>query len=245
MMSTNTVTEKKPSVVTKTKMNVTNATNKKEITTNNIEVLDGVEKNKMGGKLGTCGCDGGTIKEHGGEMKGDAYKSGGETYEKGGEAVAEYPAHEMPAPTSSKSDVANKLNGVLANYQIFYQNLRSLHWNIEGVMFFELHNIYGDLYAEIGTRLDDVAERVLALKGTPVDTFSEYLKLSTIKEVSGVTDGIEGVKVVISNFETILGKEKETMMISFAAHDKATCVSLAESAGCIEKHLWTLNKYIK
>ena len=36
------------------------------------------------------------------------------------------------------ADLVNKLNGLLANFQIYYQNLRGLHWNIKGKSFFEL-----------------------------------------------------------------------------------------------------------
>ena len=36
-------------------------------------------------------------------------------------------------------ELANKLNELLANYSIFYQNTRGFHWNIKGEKFFELH----------------------------------------------------------------------------------------------------------
>ena len=36
-------------------------------------------------------------------------------------------------------EVSNMLNDLLANYQVFYQNLRGFHWNVKGKAFFELH----------------------------------------------------------------------------------------------------------
>ena len=36
-------------------------------------------------------------------------------------------------------ELAGKLNILLANYSIFYQNTRGYHWNIKGEKFFELH----------------------------------------------------------------------------------------------------------
>ncbi len=36
-------------------------------------------------------------------------------------------------------ELSNRLNQLLADYQVFYQNLRGLHWNIKGREFFELH----------------------------------------------------------------------------------------------------------
>ena len=36
-------------------------------------------------------------------------------------------------------ELAEKLNDLLANYQVFYMNARGFHWNIKGDKFFELH----------------------------------------------------------------------------------------------------------
>jgi len=33
-------------------------------------------------------------------------------------------------------EIAQDLNGLLANFQIYYQNLRGIHWNIKGKRFF-------------------------------------------------------------------------------------------------------------
>ena len=35
--------------------------------------------------------------------------------------------------------VVNVLNELLANFQVYYQNLRGFHWNIRGNRFFILH----------------------------------------------------------------------------------------------------------
>ena len=39
-------------------------------------------------------------------------------------------------------NLAEKLNELLADYSIFYQNVRGYHWNIKGDKFFELHDIF-------------------------------------------------------------------------------------------------------
>ena len=43
-------------------------------------------------------------------------------------------------------ELANKLNELLANYSIFYQNTRGFHWNIKGEKFFELHLFFSSLF---------------------------------------------------------------------------------------------------
>ena len=55
-------------------------------------------------------------------------------------------------------DLANKLNKLLANYSIFYQNTRGFHWNIKGEKFFELHLKFEELYNDLLLKIDEVAE---------------------------------------------------------------------------------------
>ena len=64
--------------------------------------------------------------------------------------------------------LSRKLNGLLANYQLFYQNLRGLHWNIKGKEFFELHLKFEELYEDAVIKVDEIAERILTLEGDPL-----------------------------------------------------------------------------
>ena len=53
-------------------------------------------------------------------------------------------------------ELSDKLNDLLANYQMFYQNLRGFHWNIKGKEFFELHVKFEELYTEALTNIDEI-----------------------------------------------------------------------------------------
>ena len=51
--------------------------------------------------------------------------------------------------------LAVKLNELLADYSIFYQNIRGYHWNIKGDKFFELHGKFQELYENLFIKIDD------------------------------------------------------------------------------------------
>ena len=51
-------------------------------------------------------------------------------------------------------DLAKDLNNLLANYQIYYQNLRGIHWNIKGKRFFDLHVKFEELYTDANLKVD-------------------------------------------------------------------------------------------
>ena len=84
---------------------------------------------------------------------------------------------------SAVQSMINGLSDVLANRQVYYANLRGLHWDIAGDKFFELHELYEEYYNEEAAAIDQVAERIAMLGGHPENRFSEYLKQSDIKEI--------------------------------------------------------------
>lgn len=140
--------------------------------------------------------------------------------------------------------LAEKLNGLLADYQLFYQNLRGFHWNIKGREFFELHLKFEELYNDAVLKVDEIAERILTLEGEPLHTFSDYLKTSDLQEQHGITDGAKGVAVVIENFATLIIKEREILTLAGEANDEGTVSLMSDYISQTEKTLWMLNSYL-
>jgi starvation-inducible DNA-binding protein len=141
--------------------------------------------------------------------------------------------------------VINKLGELLANYQIFYANLRGFHWNIEGDKFYELHQLYEENYNEISEKIDEVAERIVILGGVPENSFSDYLKTATIEEVSGVSDWLTGVTNVLHTLQSLVKQLRELHGIAIKSGDHGT-VSLANHGiKSFEKKIWMLAAYSK
>ena len=65
--------------------------------------------------------------------------------------------------THQADQLVEKLNDLLANYMVFYQNTRGLHWNIKGSKFFELHLKFEELYNNLLLKVDEVAERAFQI----------------------------------------------------------------------------------
>ena len=101
-------------------------------------------------------------------------------------------------------ELANKLNKLLANYSIFYQNTRGFHWNIKGEKFFELHLKFEELYNDLLLKIDEVAERILTLGHTPEHSYSQYAKTSTIKESQEISNGLIAVEQILEGFKTVI-----------------------------------------
>jgi starvation-inducible DNA-binding protein len=141
--------------------------------------------------------------------------------------------------------VIAKLSEVLANYQVFYTNLRGFHWNIQGDKFYELHALYEEYYDEIAEKIDETAERIVILGGVPANNFSDYLKISVVKEVSGVSDWKTGVQNILETLQILVAQLRELHSLAIQQGDNGT-VSLANHGiKSFEKKIWMLAAYTK
>lgn len=140
--------------------------------------------------------------------------------------------------------LVKELNDLLANYQLFYQNLRGFHWNIKGKEFFELHLKFEELYNDAVIKVDEIAERILTLQGEPLHTFTDYLKTTEISEAKGIANGIEGIKIVVDNFKTLINKERVILSLASNADDEGTVSLMSDYITETEKTLWMLNSYL-
>jgi starvation-inducible DNA-binding protein len=141
--------------------------------------------------------------------------------------------------------LANKLNVLLANYSIFYQNTRGYHWNIKGEKFFELHLKFEELYNDLFTKIDEVAERILTLGHAPAHSYSEYKDLSDIEESGKVTDGRQAVEGVLHAFQTLLVMQRELLELSGDADDEGTNALMSDYIREQEKLVWMYSSYLK
>jgi starvation-inducible DNA-binding protein len=139
---------------------------------------------------------------------------------------------------TNNSKLVERLNQLLADYQIFYQNLRGLHWNVKGPQFFMLHEKYEELYNEAAESVDEIAERILMVGGQPLHTFTDYLKVAKLKEAGFISDGKKGVEVVLENSRYLLKSFGEILEI--ADGDEGTSALMSDLIGATEKRIWLL-----
>lgn len=142
-------------------------------------------------------------------------------------------------------DLSLRLNELLANYSIFYQNTRGCHWNIKGEKFFELHLKFEELYNDILLKIDEVAERILTLEQSPEHNYSEYKKLSAIKESKYVSDGKDAVKGILESFKTVISLQREIMKSAQKLGDEGTSALMSDYIRAQEKMVWMYSAFLK
>ena len=141
-------------------------------------------------------------------------------------------------------NLAEKLNGLLANFQIYYQNLRGLHWNIKGKNFFELHVKFEEFYTDSQVKIDEIAERVLTLQGKPLHTFEDYIRLASVPVGKNISNDVESVKLVVSSLSELLKIERVILEISDETNDEGTNAMMSNFIAEQEKTIWMLSSWL-
>ncbi|NGP77519.1 DNA starvation/stationary phase protection protein [Balneolaceae bacterium YR4-1] len=140
--------------------------------------------------------------------------------------------------------LGKKLNTLLANYSVFYQNTRGYHWNIKGVNFFELHVKFEELYNDLQVKIDEVAERILTLGYSPDHRYSDYIKESKIKESKHVSDGITAVGEILDAFKSLITIQRDILELSDEAQDEGTNALMSDYIREQEKLVWMYSAYV-
>jgi len=140
--------------------------------------------------------------------------------------------------------LTQQLNTLLSGFQVYYQNLRGLHWNIRGRKFFELHLKFEELYTDAQLKIDQIAERILSLGGRPAHTFSAYLELNTLRVGTDISQDEDGVGLVVENLKGLIEGERKALEWAVKAGDDGTADLLTQFLGEQEKTLWMFNAWL-
>lgn len=141
--------------------------------------------------------------------------------------------------------LAQSLNHLLANYQVFYMNTRGYHWNIKGKKFFELHAKFEEIYTDLQTKIDEIAERILTLGAQPLHSFSSYLENAEIQEHTNVTDGQNTMQGLVNGFGHLISYQRKVLELATQADDEGTSSQMSDYIREQEKLVWMLNAWLQ
>jgi starvation-inducible DNA-binding protein len=146
---------------------------------------------------------------------------------------------------TASQKLATSLNHLLSNYQVFYMNVRGYHWNIKGPEFFELHGKFEEIYTDLQTQIDEIAERILTLGSTPFHSFSDYLSASEVKEHKQATAAKDTIEGLVQGFSTLVKQQREILAIAGETDDEGTASQMSDYIREQEKLLWMFNAWLQ
>lgn len=146
--------------------------------------------------------------------------------------------------TSKTKDTVKELNVLLADYHLYYQKLRNFHWNIIGQNFFDLHIQFEDMYNDAKVKIDEIAERILTLRFQPESNFTDYLKISNLKEASSDIEDFKMIKTLLKDHGEIISQMRKVVEVADKNGDEGTIDLVGAYIRELEKTSWMLDAWI-
>lgn len=139
--------------------------------------------------------------------------------------------------------VADELAILLADFQIFYTNLRGYHWHVRGAQFFTLHSHFEKMYDGVADTVDELAERILQLGSTPENRFSNYIKQAQIKESYNVSDANKILDEILEAYKVLIAQERAVLAVAEEAEDEVTIALIGDLLAGQEKDIWMIDAF--
>jgi len=148
-------------------------------------------------------------------------------------------------PVKETEEISNDLNILLSSFQVYYQNLRGIHWNIRGKRFFDLHVKFEELYNDAQLKIDLIAERVLTIGGKPLHTFEDYIKNNKLKVGKNISVDEEAVHLIVTSLSDLLKIERDLLIKSAEANDEGTNSMMSDFIKEQEKTIWMMKAWLE
>jgi starvation-inducible DNA-binding protein len=165
------------------------------------------------------------------------------------------PATKLPAQIySTRIDLPEKerhylidlLNQRLADTADLYSQTKQAHWNVKGLNFFQLHELFDGLAGDVFPFIDMIAERVTALGGYATGTARMTAANSTLPEYTvEATEGPEHLKALIERYAAFAAAIRKGIDTADHHGDKTTADLFTEISRTADKQLWFLEAHLQ
>jgi starvation-inducible DNA-binding protein len=158
---------------------------------------------------------------------------------------AKAPVMDIGISAKDRSKISDGLSRLLADSFTLYLKTHNFHWNVRGPMFQTLHVMFEEQYNEEWLALDAIAERIRALGVDAPGTYSQYAKLSSIRETTGVPDAKEMVRLLVEGQEAVTRTARQLFPAVDKAGDEPTADLLTQRMQVHEKYAWMLRSLLE
>ncbi len=136
-----------------------------------------------------------------------------------------------------------KLLQYLASTYSLYLKTQNFHWNITGQSFIALHNFFGKQYEELAEAIDLIAEHIRTFEITTPGSFTEFTKLSKIKDSIGKKNANKMLTELLADYLLIVALTKELLSIAKTYNHDITQDLLINRLKVYEKTIWMLRSF--
>lgn len=139
----------------------------------------------------------------------------------------------------TREQVIELLNARLADAIDLQSQAKQAHWNVKGMSFIALHELFDQVSSEVLVHIDDIAERVTILGGTALGTVRVAAQKSSLSQYPlEITDGEAHVEALSTALADFGKKVRADIDAADELGDKDTADLFTGISRSIDKFVW-------
>lgn len=146
----------------------------------------------------------------------------------------------------ARNKVIEILNARLADAGDLKSQAKQAHWNVKGIHFFQLHELFDQVATAVEAQTDLIAERITALGGTAMGTIRMAAQNSSLSEYPlEITDGTAHVDALSTALADFGKNVRKNIDDADKLGDASTADLFTEVSREIDKLLWFVEAHIQ
>ena len=138
------------------------------------------------------------------------------------------------------------LNQRLADAADLKSQAKQAHWNVKGMNFIALHELFDKVATGLDTHVDDIAERITTLGGTALGTVRTAAQNSSLAEYPlEITDGAAHVDALSTALADFGKKVRADIDTTDELGDADTADLFTGVSRAIDKQLWFVEAHLQ
>ncbi len=145
-----------------------------------------------------------------------------------------------------REKVIGILNQRLADASDLKSQAKQAHWNVKGMSFIALHELFDQVATELDPHVDDIAERITTLGGVALGTVRVAAQNSSLSEYPlEISDGAAHVDALSNALADFGKKVRADIDATDELGDKDTADILTGISKSIDKLLWFVEAHLQ
>jgi starvation-inducible DNA-binding protein len=155
-----------------------------------------------------------------------------------------YPSS-VGVPDNNRQALIALLSIRLADSTDLRTQVKWAHWNVKGLHFIQLHELFDSISSHLDEQTDLIAERIAALGGVANGTAREVAAKSGLKEADlSASDGPSMLKFLVHNVAHHANAVREAIKESDDLDDATTADLFTQLSRELDKDLWFLEAHL-
>ena len=142
-------------------------------------------------------------------------------------------------------ELQKALKVAFASEFTYYLKAHNFHWNVEGMFFKQLHDLFGGIYEEVHGNIDDFAENIRKTGAYTPGSLERFSMLSRVDDENGVPDAKGMCAELLEDSEKMINIFKMTFKYAERLNEQGLCDFIANRMDAHQKHAWMLRSTLK